>query len=251
MCSSRDGTAGERPAPGPAGTRAEGGPRGRRPRRRHEPDHRHPVRPAAGRRGTRPAAGRPAAERPGTATGHPVAQGATNAQIAGQLHISVRIVGSHLDRIRDKTGCRRRADLARLALASRPGIAIIPVGHADIFRLRVSGQDLFRRGPRSWAPRRPASRRTRRRWRPPKGTPGGRRRSGLLTTQPPEQRAAGEYSAGGAYPSAKTRERRRGSGVARSGGAVNPDHHRLLPPRPGLGPERASVTTARPGRRRR
>ena len=47
-----------------------------------------------------------------------VAQGRTNAQIAGQLYISVRTVGSHLDRIRDKTGCRRRADLTRLALAA-------------------------------------------------------------------------------------------------------------------------------------
>ena len=46
-----------------------------------------------------------------------VAQGRTNAQIAAQLHISVRTVGSHLDRIRDKTGCRRRVDLTRLALA--------------------------------------------------------------------------------------------------------------------------------------
>ena len=35
-----------------------------------------------------------------------VAQGRTNAQIAGQLYISVRTVSSHLDRIRDKTGCR-------------------------------------------------------------------------------------------------------------------------------------------------
>jgi DNA-binding CsgD family transcriptional regulator len=45
-----------------------------------------------------------------------VAQGHTDAQIAAQLHISVHTVSSHLDRIRDKTGCRRRADLTRLAL---------------------------------------------------------------------------------------------------------------------------------------
>ena len=48
-----------------------------------------------------------------------VAQGRTNAQIAAELYISVRTVGSHLDRIRDKTGCRRRADLTRLALSAR------------------------------------------------------------------------------------------------------------------------------------
>ncbi len=46
-----------------------------------------------------------------------VAQGHTDAQIAGQLSISVRTVSSHLDRIRDKTGCRRRTDLTRLALS--------------------------------------------------------------------------------------------------------------------------------------
>jgi DNA-binding CsgD family transcriptional regulator/tetratricopeptide (TPR) repeat protein len=45
-----------------------------------------------------------------------VARGRTNAQIAAELQISVRTVGSHLDRIRDKTDCRRRADLTRLAL---------------------------------------------------------------------------------------------------------------------------------------
>jgi DNA-binding CsgD family transcriptional regulator len=46
-----------------------------------------------------------------------VARGRTDAQIAAQLYISVRTVRSHLDRIRDKTGCRRRADLTRLALS--------------------------------------------------------------------------------------------------------------------------------------
>jgi non-specific serine/threonine protein kinase len=45
-----------------------------------------------------------------------VAQGSTDAQIAAELFISVSTVRSHLDRIRDKTGCRRRADLTRLAL---------------------------------------------------------------------------------------------------------------------------------------
>jgi predicted ATPase/DNA-binding CsgD family transcriptional regulator len=45
-----------------------------------------------------------------------VARGETDAQIAAHLFISVSTVRSHLDRIRDKTGCRRRADLTRLAL---------------------------------------------------------------------------------------------------------------------------------------
>jgi DNA-binding CsgD family transcriptional regulator len=47
-----------------------------------------------------------------------VARGHTDAQIAVRLSISVRTVSSHLDRIRDKTGCRRRADLTRLALSA-------------------------------------------------------------------------------------------------------------------------------------
>ena len=47
-----------------------------------------------------------------------VAQGCTDAQIAAQLYITVRTVSSHLDRVRDKTGCRRRADLTRLALSA-------------------------------------------------------------------------------------------------------------------------------------
>lgn len=44
-----------------------------------------------------------------------VARGYTDAQIAEQMFITVRTVSSHLDRIRNKTGCRRRADLTRLA----------------------------------------------------------------------------------------------------------------------------------------
>ena len=47
-----------------------------------------------------------------------VARGCTDAQIAAQLYISIRTVRSHLDRIRGKTGCRRRADLTRLALSA-------------------------------------------------------------------------------------------------------------------------------------
>jgi DNA-binding CsgD family transcriptional regulator len=45
-----------------------------------------------------------------------VAAGLTDAQIAERLFISIRTVQSHLDRIRDKTGCRRRADLTRYAI---------------------------------------------------------------------------------------------------------------------------------------
>ena len=73
---------------------------------------------------TDPGPPQPTAPGPGTLSARErelvtlVAQGRTNAQIAGQLHISVRTVSSHLDRIRDKTGCRRRADLTRLALSA-------------------------------------------------------------------------------------------------------------------------------------
>jgi FixJ family two-component response regulator len=49
--------------------------------------------------------------------GWPVAQGRTDAQIATELSVSIGTVRSHLDSIRDKTGCRRRADLTRLALS--------------------------------------------------------------------------------------------------------------------------------------
>ena len=47
-----------------------------------------------------------------------VARGRTDAQIAAELYISIRTVRSHLDRIGDKTGCRRRVDLTRLALGA-------------------------------------------------------------------------------------------------------------------------------------
>ncbi len=48
-----------------------------------------------------------------------VAEGETDAEIADRLFISIRTVHSHLDRIRDKTGRRRRADLTRFALEQR------------------------------------------------------------------------------------------------------------------------------------
>jgi len=74
----------------------------------------------------RPTADGAAAAAPGPARLSPrereliilVAQGRTDTQIAAQLYITVRTVSSHLDRIRDKTGCRRRADLTRLALSA-------------------------------------------------------------------------------------------------------------------------------------
>jgi DNA-binding CsgD family transcriptional regulator/tetratricopeptide (TPR) repeat protein len=44
-----------------------------------------------------------------------VAAGLTDIQIGERLYISVRTVRSHLDRIRNKTGARRRAELTRLA----------------------------------------------------------------------------------------------------------------------------------------
>lgn len=45
-----------------------------------------------------------------------VAAGRTDDQVATELFISVKTVHSHLDRIRDKTGVRRRAELTRLAV---------------------------------------------------------------------------------------------------------------------------------------
>ena len=51
-----------------------------------------------------------------------VARGRTDAEIAAELFISIRTVRSHLDRIRDKSGSRRRADLTRLALRAGPSL---------------------------------------------------------------------------------------------------------------------------------
>jgi DNA-binding CsgD family transcriptional regulator len=45
-----------------------------------------------------------------------LAGGATDAQIAERLFLSVNTMRSHLERIRDKTGARRRPDLVRYAL---------------------------------------------------------------------------------------------------------------------------------------
>lgn len=45
-----------------------------------------------------------------------VCTGHSDQQIAEALVVSVKTVHSHLDRIRDKTGCRRRAELIRFAL---------------------------------------------------------------------------------------------------------------------------------------
>ncbi|MEL6892203.1 MAG: FHA domain-containing protein [Actinomycetota bacterium] len=45
-----------------------------------------------------------------------VAAGHTDAQVGEELYISVKTVHSHLDRIRNKTGIRRRAELTRLAV---------------------------------------------------------------------------------------------------------------------------------------
>jgi DNA-binding CsgD family transcriptional regulator len=51
-------------------------------------------------------------------------KGRTDTQIAAGLFISARTVGAHLDRIRDKTGCRRRTDLTRQGM---PGIVPQPL----------------------------------------------------------------------------------------------------------------------------
>ena len=61
-----------------------------------------------------------------------VAQGERDQDIAEHLYISLRTVHSHLDRIRDKTGSRRRPDLTRLAMER----GIIPTGTPRVDRER-------------------------------------------------------------------------------------------------------------------
>jgi DNA-binding CsgD family transcriptional regulator len=55
-----------------------------------------------------------------------LAGGATDAQIAGRLFLSVNTVRSHLERIRDKTGARRRTELVRYALQAGIDPVILP-----------------------------------------------------------------------------------------------------------------------------
>jgi predicted ATPase/DNA-binding CsgD family transcriptional regulator len=70
--------------------------------------------PAAGRAAAEGSAG-PLSEREREIVAL-LAGGATAAQIAEQLFLSVNTVRSHLERIRDKTGARRRAELVRYAI---------------------------------------------------------------------------------------------------------------------------------------
>ncbi len=53
-----------------------------------------------------------------------VAQGNTDAQIAEALFISIRTVRSHLDRIRDKSGCRRRSRSDPAGAAAQPRVTL-------------------------------------------------------------------------------------------------------------------------------
>jgi predicted ATPase/class 3 adenylate cyclase/DNA-binding CsgD family transcriptional regulator/tetratricopeptide (TPR) repeat protein len=54
-----------------------------------------------------------------------LAGGATDARIAAHLYLSTNTVRSHLERIRDKTGARRRTDLVRYAIQA--GIDPVPL----------------------------------------------------------------------------------------------------------------------------
>ena len=67
-----------------------------------------------------------------------VAEGERDREISERLFISLKTVQSHLSRIRDKTGVRRRADLTRLAV----GRGLLgPVGRVDRCRDGSSVRD--------------------------------------------------------------------------------------------------------------
>jgi DNA-binding CsgD family transcriptional regulator len=83
-----------------------------------------------------------------------VARDPADAQVAGELCISVRAVPSHLDWIRGKSGCRRRADLARLALAAgliwlptAPQPSLVRPPWAGLSRRRVWPEGVLRPVP--------------------------------------------------------------------------------------------------------
>ena len=59
-----------------------------------------------------------------------IAQGMTNAQIAGQLTVSPRTVGAHVEHVLAKLGAGRRAEIASwVASVSAPAASAAP-GHA-------------------------------------------------------------------------------------------------------------------------
>ena len=79
--------------------------------------------PAVAPTGTVPAAGQATADGPAGPLSERereivalLAAGATDAQIAERLFLSINTVRSHLERIRDKTGARRRPELVRYAI---------------------------------------------------------------------------------------------------------------------------------------
>lgn len=65
-----------------------------------------------------------------------VAEGGTDQEVAAALRITISTVRSYLDRIRAKTGRRRRADLTRLALAE--GIVEPQAAGSDGLRIGVT-----------------------------------------------------------------------------------------------------------------
>lgn len=63
-----------------------------------------------------------------------LAAGSTDQEIAKSMNISVRTVWSHLDRIRNKTGVRRRVSLAFLAYGLTPPESAVDINPRSSFR---------------------------------------------------------------------------------------------------------------------